>query len=104
RGRGGGWIGRHPDGGAGRGGEGWVGGWGQGGGGGGGGWGKRGGGGGGGRGRGGGYPAGLVTVSIGVAEFAPGRGPAVEDVLVAADRALYRAKAAGRNQVALGEQ
>jgi len=51
-----------------------------------------------------GYPAGLVTVSIGVAEFAPGRGPAVEDVLVAADRALYRAKAAGRNQVALGEQ
>src|SRR6059058_1046029 len=51
-----------------------------------------------------GYPAGLVTVSIGVAEFAPGVGPAAEDVLVAADRALYRAKAAGRNQVALGEQ
>src|SRR5213078_1708205 len=36
-----------------------------------------------------GYPAGLVTVSIGVAEFAPGVGPAAEDVLVAADRALY---------------
>jgi len=51
-----------------------------------------------------GYPAGLVTVSIGVAEFAPGRGPAAEDVLVAADRALYRAKAAGRNQVAMGER
>jgi len=50
-----------------------------------------------------GYPAGLVTVSIGVAEFAPGRDPAAEDVLVAADRALYRAKAAGRNQVAMGE-
>jgi diguanylate cyclase (GGDEF)-like protein len=50
-----------------------------------------------------GYPAGLVTVSIGVAEFAPGRGPAAEDVLVAADRALYRAKAGGRNQVAIGE-
>ena len=55
------------------------------------------------RGRGLGYPAGLVTVSIGVAEFVPGRGPESEDVLVAADRALYRAKAAGRNQVATGE-
>ncbi len=47
-----------------------------------------------------GYPEGLVTVSIGVAEFVPG--PETEDVLVAADRALYRAKAAGRNQVAMG--
>ncbi len=45
-----------------------------------------------------GYPAGLITVSIGVAEF-----DATEpegDLLVAADRALYRAKAAGRNVVA----
>jgi len=50
------------------------------------------------------YPEGLVTASIGVAEFAPGRAPATEDVLVAADRALYRAKAAGRNQVATGER
>ena len=50
-----------------------------------------------------GYPERLVTVSIGVAEFVPGRGPATEDVLVAADRALYRAKAQGRNQVATGE-
>ena len=51
-----------------------------------------------------GYPEGLVTVSIGVAELAPGRGggPESEDVLVAADRALYRAKALGRNQVATG--
>jgi len=49
-----------------------------------------------------GYPEGLVTVSIGVAEFVPGRGPETEDVLVAADRALYRAKASGRNQVAPG--
>jgi diguanylate cyclase (GGDEF)-like protein len=54
-------------------------------------------------GRGLGYPEGLVTVSIGVAEYVPGRGPETEDVLVAADRALYRAKAAGRNQVATGE-
>ncbi|MGH7529393.1 MAG: diguanylate cyclase [Gemmatimonadales bacterium] len=44
-----------------------------------------------------GYPAGLVTASIGVAEYRPNR--ETEDVLVAADRALYRAKAAGRNQV-----
>jgi diguanylate cyclase (GGDEF)-like protein len=51
-----------------------------------------------------GYAEGLVTVSIGVAEFVPGRGPETEDVLVAADRALYRAKAAGRNQIATGER
>ena len=46
-----------------------------------------------------GYPAGLVTVSIGVAEFDPHR-PADGDLLVAADRALYRAKMAGRNLIA----
>ena len=55
-----------------------------------------------------GYPKGMVTASIGVAEY---RGPSAaaqasgdlkqdEDVLVTADRALYRAKALGRNQVA----
>jgi diguanylate cyclase (GGDEF)-like protein len=48
-----------------------------------------------------GYPEGLVTASIGVAEYRPDKKD--EDVLVAADRALYRAKAAGRNQVATGE-
>jgi diguanylate cyclase (GGDEF)-like protein len=48
-----------------------------------------------------GYPEGLVTASIGVAEYRPDKED--EDVLVAADRALYRAKAAGRNQVATGE-
>jgi diguanylate cyclase (GGDEF)-like protein len=46
-----------------------------------------------------GYPAGLVTVSIGLVEFDP-RQPETDDLLVAADRALYRAKAAGRNVVA----
>jgi diguanylate cyclase (GGDEF)-like protein len=48
-----------------------------------------------------GYPSGLVTASIGVAEYRPDKEN--EDVLVAADRALYRAKAGGRNQVATGE-
>jgi len=46
-----------------------------------------------------GYPPGLVTVSIGLAEFDP-RQPTDGDLLVSADRALYRAKAAGRNAVA----
>ena len=50
-----------------------------------------------------GYPNGLVTASIGAAEYGPEKKD--EDVLVAADRALYRAKAAGRNQVAMsGEE
>jgi diguanylate cyclase (GGDEF)-like protein len=48
-----------------------------------------------------GYPDGVVTASIGVAEYRPDRKD--EDVLVAADRALYRAKAGGRNRVATGE-
>jgi diguanylate cyclase (GGDEF)-like protein len=46
-----------------------------------------------------GYPPALVTVSIGLAEFDPSS-PSEGDLLVAADRALYRAKAAGRNAVA----
>jgi diguanylate cyclase (GGDEF)-like protein len=46
-----------------------------------------------------GYPPGSITVSIGLAEFDP-RHPSDGDLLVSADRALYRAKAAGRNAVA----
>jgi diguanylate cyclase (GGDEF)-like protein len=46
-----------------------------------------------------GYPPGQVTVSVGVAEYDPRR-PADGDLLVAADRALYRAKASGRNLIA----
>jgi len=49
-----------------------------------------------------GYPDGMVTASIGVAEYRPGAHNKDEDVLVAADRALYRAKAGGRNRVATG--
>ncbi|MGH7628957.1 MAG: diguanylate cyclase [Gemmatimonadales bacterium] len=46
-----------------------------------------------------GYQAGLITVSVGLAEFDP-RQPLEGDLLASADRALYRAKAAGRNVVA----
>lgn len=45
-----------------------------------------------------GYGGGSVTVSIGIAEFDPGK-PAAGDILVNADRALYRAKSMGRNTV-----
>jgi diguanylate cyclase (GGDEF)-like protein len=44
------------------------------------------------------YPPGLITVSIGLTEFDSHQPEG--DLLVAADRALYRAKAAGRNAVA----
>ena len=45
-----------------------------------------------------GYPAGLITVSVGVSQFDLNEPEG--DLLVSADRALYRAKAAGRNAVA----
>ena len=43
--------------------------------------------------------AGIVTLSIGVATFSPVRGASEKDLIQAADRALYRAKQSGRNQV-----
>lgn len=46
-----------------------------------------------------GYPAGAVSASVGVAEYDPAE-PQAGDLLVTADRALYRAKASGRNVVA----
>ena len=46
-----------------------------------------------------GYPVGLVTASIGVAEYDVRR-PHEGDLLVVADRALYQATSAGRNAVA----
>ncbi|HXE57142.1 MAG TPA: diguanylate cyclase [Gemmatimonadales bacterium] len=46
-----------------------------------------------------GYRVGLVTASVGVAEYDPEH-PGEGDLLVTADRALYQAKMAGRNAVA----
>jgi diguanylate cyclase (GGDEF)-like protein/PAS domain S-box-containing protein len=43
-----------------------------------------------------------VTMSVGVAAF-PDHGQTSEELLVAADRALYRAKAAGRDRVAVAD-
>lgn len=45
-----------------------------------------------------GHAPGSVTVSVGIAEYDPAS-PAVGDLLDEADRAMYRAKAAGRNMV-----
>ena len=54
------------------------------------------------RGQGGGEKSLKVTVSAGVAARSDQR-PTPEDVLKAADKALYRAKKAGRNRVAVGK-
>jgi diguanylate cyclase (GGDEF)-like protein len=44
-------------------------------------------------------PAGCITASLGVAAMVPGGGDEAEQLVEAADDALYRAKAAGRNRV-----
>ena len=50
-----------------------------------------------------GGPAGVVTVSTGLAAYHPGDAVTVEELLERADAALYRAKSAGRNRVAVYE-
>jgi diguanylate cyclase (GGDEF)-like protein len=44
-------------------------------------------------------PSGIVTVSIGVAAVVPADGASAEELLAAADSALYESKRGGRNQV-----
>jgi diguanylate cyclase (GGDEF)-like protein len=48
-------------------------------------------------------PGGILTLSAGIAAFGPGEAPTAEELLKRADAALYRAKAAGRNQLALAD-
>jgi diguanylate cyclase (GGDEF)-like protein len=46
-----------------------------------------------------GAPAGVVTISLGVATTSPGEDSSPEGLVADADEALYRAKRAGRNRV-----
>ncbi len=50
-----------------------------------------------------GSPSRVLTSSFGIATIIPHEAVTPEDLIVAADRALYRAKAAGRNCVALAD-
>jgi diguanylate cyclase (GGDEF)-like protein len=45
-------------------------------------------------------PGGILTLSAGIAAFGPGAATTAEELLQQADAALYRAKSAGRNQLA----
>jgi diguanylate cyclase (GGDEF)-like protein len=48
-------------------------------------------------------PAGVLTISAGVAAYTPGDPTTLDELLERADAALYRAKSAGRNRVAMFE-
>ncbi len=49
-------------------------------------------------------PAGVVTISVGLAALPPGGPKSVETLLKEADAALYKAKEAGRNRIAAHEE
>jgi two-component system, chemotaxis family, response regulator WspR len=46
-------------------------------------------------------PEGFLTMSAGIAMLSPGDKKTIEDVLREADKALYEAKEAGRNRMAV---
>ena len=46
---------------------------------------------------------GVLTISAGIAAYAPGDTTTAEELLRQADVALYRAKAAGRNRIAVAD-
>ena len=48
-------------------------------------------------------PGGRLTLSAGIAAFSPGEPTTAQELLGQADAALYRAKSAGRNQLALAD-
>ena len=48
-------------------------------------------------------PPGVVTISLGLAALPPGEGKSAEALLKEADDALYKAKEAGRNKIAIHE-
>jgi len=48
-------------------------------------------------------PGDRLTLSAGIAAYDPGEAPTAEELLQRADAALYRAKAAGRNQITLAD-
>jgi diguanylate cyclase (GGDEF)-like protein len=45
----------------------------------------------------------VLTISAGIAAYAPGDTTTAEELLRQADVALYRAKAAGRNRIAVAD-